>query len=175
MVSKLGDKVLLGKVDVGAGRLRGFGCTAQMLDWMLRNRGRDLLLGDLSPPVVEPVDLAGADFPLVADCSVELGLGQAWGQTTQHELQTWLGGFGASRSLRRRVSLQDCDGQDAVDARLGGHGRGGVGCGQGGGEAVVLCCLVVERLLVARSRSVTGGCRGPRGAAPWRKAPAVRC
>ena len=130
MVSELVHKLLLNNVEVCSRGFGGFGCTAQMSDCILPDLGRNLLLRDLSFPVAQPINLASTNLPFVTNCSLELGLCQAWGQAAQDELQAWLGSFGTPGSLLGRSisSLQDCDRQDAVDARLRGHGRGS-GCG----------------------------------------------
>ena len=81
----------------------------------------NILLRDLALPVAEPIDLARAYLPLVIDEKLKLGLGQAWGQAAQDELQTWLRSLGTAGRLSSRISLQDGDRQDAVDTGLRGH------------------------------------------------------
>jgi len=55
-----------------------------------------MLSGDFALPVVHPVDLAGAGFPLIAQDLLEFDLGQTWGQPSAHELQTRRGSFGSA-------------------------------------------------------------------------------
>lgn len=85
----------------------------------------DVLCGDFAFAIDQPVRPAGPKRPLGAQQGVELGPGQAWGQSAADELQTRLGSFGASRRLCGRVLVESGDGQDAVDAsrRCHGHGR----------------------------------------------------
>ena len=86
MVSELNNKLLLDDVKVCSRGFRGFGRTVQMLDHRLPDFRRSLLFRDLPLPVVRPVDLASANFPLVTNCSLELGLCKAWRQAAQDKL-----------------------------------------------------------------------------------------
>lgn len=82
---------------------------------------RYILCGDLALPVVEPIDLASAQLPLVAERIGKLGLGEAWRESATNELQAGLRSFGTAGCLGRRVLLEKCNGQDAIGARLGSH------------------------------------------------------
>jgi hypothetical protein len=125
-VAELLDVVLLGDTDVGAGWLGGFGCTRFILACGVRKpQGSSLLCRDLALLVADPVDLAGTQLPLIAQSLCEFGIGEAWRQSATYQLQARLGRLGAAgRLLGRGILLEECDGQDAIGAGLGGHDGG---------------------------------------------------
>jgi hypothetical protein len=93
-----------------------------------------MLFGDIPLPPDQPVHLASSGLPLVAQNGLKLGPGQPGGQPPTDELETRLGGFGSSGSLRGGVLLEHCNGQDAIYSSMRGHFGlpcGGIGCSIG--------------------------------------------
>lgn len=132
VVAELGDKVLLDDVEVCPCWPGGFGGTGQWLrEGVCRQCRWHSLFGYLALSVAEPIDLAGAELPLVANGGLELRLGETWRQAAQDKFEAGLGSFGATGRLRGAALVQDCDGQDAVDARLRGHWGCSLRCGGG--------------------------------------------
>jgi hypothetical protein len=110
---------------------------------------------DLALFVADPIHLAGSELPLVAQCALELGLGQARGQPATDELRACLGSLGPARCLSRAI-LQGRHGQDAINAGLWRHGSG----------VDVGSRVVHSQRRPARCRSAGAGWKGERGAVP---------
>ena len=71
---------------------------------------RYILCGNLALPVVDPINFASSQLPLIAERLDELGLGEAWRESTTYQLQTGLRCFGATWCLARCILLEKCDG-----------------------------------------------------------------
>jgi hypothetical protein len=124
VIAEWGNVSLRYDVKVCPGRLRRLRCAGMLLEWIPRTSEegrRAILFGYFALLVVQPVDLAGTDLPLVSQNGFKLGLGQAWRQSAQYELQAWLRSFGTAGSGWRGSLVQHCDGKHAVDTGRGCH------------------------------------------------------
>lgn len=74
MFTKLDNEILLDYMEICPRGLRWFGCAVETLELTLNVPRRHILLRDLAFSVVEPIDLASTNFPLVTYRTFKFGL-----------------------------------------------------------------------------------------------------